>query len=629
MHSLVVSVWCAMAMLSRGHYTPALAVFLVLLAAAPRLASASAGDLDLTFHGDGLLLGSEEPKSPKTTRHVVKTPQGGAVAVGFNSEIVRYTPSGALDPGFGVGGYVSVASVLGVTRSVAVDSNGRIAVLGEHTREQNIRVVRLNPSGQLDGDFGHGGLVEVTAPELRGAEVIGIDPEGRILIAGSTLRDLPTKPYFSWDLVIARFSSTGDRDDGFGSMALARVPFRRQVIPTAIAFGEDSALFVAGAHPRDGLSADAGVLVKVAASGAVDATFGDQGVVFDVIPLNEFVGLSSNTFRVIVQVSGRILFAGPTAAIVEDTCCGILSDCQTCIPKARAAIGVARLKPSGELDDAFGEGGIATAPFFYYDRGRLLWVEAALRGLTVQPDGKILVSGTAMLDFFDFAVARITTTGALDATFGEAGTVIVDIPEFESNGTISRTAFAHVPIPQSDGAILVAGWAEGHEVVLARLEGDRCGNGSVEDGEECDDGNMAGGDGCDGSCLEEGSSTSTSSTVTTTTTTSSSSSSTTSTTPPCDARCVIEAALGSPACAQAHVPGKLRNALSGALEKVERAPSVGDRRAKRLIGRARSLLNRARRETARLSKQGTDATVCGEELRRSIEQVASDLRRGA
>src|SRR5882724_5461257 len=95
---------------------------------------------------------------------------------------------------------------------------------------------------------------------------------------------------------------------------------------------------------------------------------------------------------------------------------------------------------SGDLDSTFGGGGKLTLAF--------PGANDVARGTAIQSDGKIVAVGS---DGNDFTLARYTTTGALDATFGAAGTVTTDF-----SGGVEQ-AFA-VAIDAS-GKFVVAGSA--------------------------------------------------------------------------------------------------------------------------------------------------------------------------
>jgi uncharacterized delta-60 repeat protein len=82
--------------------------------------------------------------------------------------------------------------------------------------------------------------------------------------------------------------------------------------------------------------------------------------------------------------------------------------------------------------------------------------------VAVQPDGKIVAAGSSdATEDRDFALARYSTTGALDSNFGTGGTVLTDFGG--AFGQDSGTANAMVIQPdgkmviQPDGKILAAG----------------------------------------------------------------------------------------------------------------------------------------------------------------------------
>lgn len=78
-----------------------------------------------------------------------------------------------------------------------------------------------------------------------------------------------------------------------------------------------------------------------------------------------------------------------------------------------------RYNTNGNLDQGFGNGGVAAIAFDQYAR--------AVSGV-VQPDGKIVVAGESRGDFL---VARYLSDGTLDASFGTGGFVHTDTARFE------------------------------------------------------------------------------------------------------------------------------------------------------------------------------------------------------
>ena len=99
---------------------------------------------------------------------------------------------------------------------------------------------------------------------------------------------------------------------------------------------------------------------------------------------------------------------------------------------------------AGDPDPGFGSNGVAAYPF---GSG-----SAQIDALAVQPDGKLVLAGTANDANGDPAVllARLNPNGTLDSTFGNGGSVI---KQFDTSATpVSR---AHAVLLQPDGKILV------------------------------------------------------------------------------------------------------------------------------------------------------------------------------
>src|SRR5262249_10285185 len=101
---------------------------------------------------------------------------------------------------------------------------------------------------------------------------------------------------------------------------------------------------------------------------------------------------------------------------------------------------------TGMLDSSFWTGGTITTDFAGKDADAL--------GMTVQSEGKLVLSGytTNIAGNWDFAVARYTTSGALDTSFNASGKLAAQFGSYD---------YGHgVAIQSADGKIIVAGGAE-------------------------------------------------------------------------------------------------------------------------------------------------------------------------
>jgi uncharacterized delta-60 repeat protein len=128
---------------------------------------------------------------------------------------------------------------------------------------------------------------------------------------------------------------------------------------------------------------------------------------------------------------------------------------------------LARYNPDGSLDASFGVGGRVRTDF----TGTGTFEEVA-NALAIQPDGKIVLAGTADEPGppdFEFALARYNPDGSLDASFGVGGLVLTDVNGADGFDDASGLAI------QPDGKIVVAGTLEvggGSDFALARYNPD-------------------------------------------------------------------------------------------------------------------------------------------------------------
>jgi uncharacterized delta-60 repeat protein len=116
---------------------------------------------------------------------------------------------------------------------------------------------------------------------------------------------------------------------------------------------------------------------------------------------------------------------------------------------------LAEYNPDGTLNAAFGQGGRVVTSFSPF--------ASSVSGIAIQPDGKIVVSGTvALLTGFDFGLTRYNPDGSLDPSFGTDGQVMISIGSFALGAGVAI---------QPDGKIVETGLADG-EVAVVRVNSD-------------------------------------------------------------------------------------------------------------------------------------------------------------
>ena len=170
-----------------------------------------------------------------------------------------------------------------------------------------------------------------------------------------------------------------------------------------------------------------GVGAAVGAPGDLDATFGGG----DGIVTTDVNGIDDDANAVVIDSEGRIVVAG---------------EASTPGSSERDDFAVMRYTADGVLDTSFGTGGIVTTVF-----GN----DAEVKALVVDSQGRIVVAGGASNGSTnDHAVARYTSAGVLDTSFGGGdGKLTTNI---DCSGAASDDK-AHAVAVDSQGRIVVAG----------------------------------------------------------------------------------------------------------------------------------------------------------------------------
>lgn len=298
---------------------------------------------------------------------------------------------------FGSAGVASLGSgtrLLGTT----VQSNGDVVAVGESGAGTNtsLLLARFTPSGAPDGSFGSGGMVR--GPAVAGApgslgRSVAIQPDGKIVVVGAASDASGSTPK---GLLIERYSSSGTLDTSFGSGGVVNEFGSSFGNGYAVAIQPDGKIVATGSDTAAGSN---GVAPRVAAvrlspSGTLDSSFAGGGL--DVIDDGSF----SVALAVALQSDGKIVIAGSQS------------------PSGQSVNALlARLTSSGAPDTSFNGSGAVTV---FDTQGAAF---ESFNGVAVQGNGAIVVAGTVTAgnSGADALVARFTSSGAKDSSFGSGG----------------------------------------------------------------------------------------------------------------------------------------------------------------------------------------------------------------
>lgn len=332
-----------------------------------------------------------------------------------NFALIRLTASGGLDSTYGSGGKVTTSFTYPLAsrseiNTLSIQSDGRALAFGmSHSgnSDPNFTITRYNTNGTLDSAFGSSGKV-VTKKIIGSAtfDTIKMQPDGKIVAAGWVSAESGTDP------LVARFTASGALDATFGVGGIVNAPATdSQDSVRDVAIASDGKIFAAGESPVSGNL----WVARYTSTGALDTTFGSGGkAVLTLLP--PYFMLYAEA--VAVQADGKVVLGG----------IGSTQDFYLC-----------RFNANGTQDFGFGSDGLVRIDFSYPEQ---------LRDILIQPDGKILVGGYRNEVF---GVVRLTTTGALDSSFGTGGIATLDFSPY-------RDVLTSMAL-QSDNKIVVAGYA--------------------------------------------------------------------------------------------------------------------------------------------------------------------------
>jgi len=427
------------------------------------------GDIDPTFDQDGSVLIGTGRQRDDTLQAIVLQPDGKYVVLGSSHAFLSPAPNvsmtlfrlatdGNLDPSFATAGTATFPPAGGVTLAgadAALQSDGKIVVAGSTAPAGSLFVMRLDADGAIDAGFGSGGRVTlgVGTHEVHRVFVL---PSGAILVAATT----------PGALLLVRVDEHGVPDAGFGTGGMRLTAFPAQVEPLVPDhLLADGRLLAVGGVARNG-ARDLAV-VRFAADGSVDASFGDGGVAaVDAVPGEDELA------HALAPQGGRLIIVGGSDTHAVMT----------------------RLHAHGGLDASFGSGGVVVDDAPSASRG-------AHRAVVVQPDGRIATlaadAGT-ISDEVVYAIRRFDEDGNVDPAFAKGGAATTRLLR-------ESTPRALLLLP--DGRFVAAGHTccdrgRVDDVSLLRFLGNPavCGNGELEFPELCDDGNLSNEDGCDANC---------------------------------------------------------------------------------------------------------------------------------
>lgn len=394
----------------------------IALVAASVAAAAPGGDgsFDPTFGGGAVLTAVGVDGSGGGG--IAVQPDGKVLAFGQSDyavgqtgfTVLRFLPSGTLDPTFGVDGVAQTPFTspfaLGDTGVLQPDGKSVAAGFVIEGGKDNFALVRYMPDGTLDPNFGTGGKVVTSVGDGGvGTEAItslALQPDGKLVALGSDWSAADDAGH----TVVARYLPDGTLDSTFGTDGVATLGLANE-LPRALALDGNDIVVTSSYR-----------LVRLTDKGAIDQSFGGgqaQG---------------GGNSPIAVEHDGSILAVD-----------GVLA------PSGEPALEVMRVLPTGAVDPTW------KASVSVVDASGLAIPEKVLE----QPDGKVLLIAGVIehlggISPSHIAFVRFNVDGSLDPTFGTGGI------------TTTSLAFPHAGVVDAvlapDGRLVAGGSAINEEL---------------------------------------------------------------------------------------------------------------------------------------------------------------------
>lgn len=319
-------------------------------------------------------------------------PDGKTVAAGYadmgssvDFALARYNYDGTLDTSFGVGGKVTTDFISSSDHvyAMAFQGDGKIVVAGSATYingESDFALARYNTDGTLDNTFDGNGIL---LTDIDGgddvARALVLQPDGKIIVAGDAKIGGSLEP----DFALARYNPDGSLDTTFDNNGKLATDFGGiNAIADAVALQADGKIVASGSANISGLNDFA--MARYNVDGSLDTSFAGTGKL-----TTDFAGNSDVAYAVLIQPNGRIVAAGRASA------------------NGNYNFALARYRSNGALDNSFSGNGKLRTDFTGGDD--------AIHAAVLQPDGKLVVAGSALgVNGTDdnFALARYEATSA-------------------------------------------------------------------------------------------------------------------------------------------------------------------------------------------------------------------------
>lgn len=409
-----------------------IAATILCIAISFNLSAQQAGDLDITFDGDGKVQFNNAGYNPaaglviQSDQKIVRGGTGPNTTLGTCVKLVRYLPDGSLDESFGVGGVAEGNLTLGAStwaqnNTLEQQPDGKLIFTSSRVANSSLGlfVSRFNSDGSVDTDFGDNGtaMYQVFNSGDDYCHSMMLQPDGKIIVVGQG------QPFsgVSYQMAAIRLMPNGDLDESFGDEGVFTYDHGSgddRIMDVALQ--SDGKIILTGNATQQGYGSM--IVMRLTEDGTLDETFATEGIF-------EYSSTSNVGYEyanaVCIGANDEIHITGQTYEVAN----------------GRSDLPVMKLTPDGEFDTSFGdEGSLVLHLGDDWDFGE---------DILLDEEGRILVCCTHYThDYFEGLILRFLPDGTLDGSFGDEGSASV-------GGDYIRAENIRL---QADGKIVMGAW---------------------------------------------------------------------------------------------------------------------------------------------------------------------------
>jgi len=263
------------------------------------------GTLDNTFSGDGRQLDNLGAGNDDAYYGVAVQADGAIVvggvakaAVDYDAVVARYTAAGALDATFSGDGFavLDIGGVDNRANALVLQPDGKVVIAGQTGNaavDSDFLLARFTTTGTLDAGFGtNGTVISAFSTGTDWAYTLARQPDGKLVAGGLVTNGTAA------NIGLARYMTDGTLDPTFGNDGLSFYNYSNACFARAMALMPDGRIAVAGNSSLSMIAA------MFNADGSVDNNFSGDGVVSPTLGGNAF------GYAAAVQADFKLLVAG-------------------------------------------------------------------------------------------------------------------------------------------------------------------------------------------------------------------------------------------------------------------------------------------------------------------------------